>query len=86
MLRSVPAMPLYFFRIRNGPYSGASEHGTEWANRDAAWKELTSVCASMATGISRKLAEDSEWQLEMLDEAKRVLFRIRIVAETLDRV
>jgi hypothetical protein len=40
----------------------------------------------MAAGISRKFAEDSEWQPEMLDEAKRVAFRIRIVAETLDRV
>jgi hypothetical protein len=85
MLRSVPAMPLYFFRIRNGRYSGASEHGTECADRDAAWKELTSVCADMASGISRKLAENSEWKLEMLDEAKQVVFRIRIVAETLDR-
>jgi hypothetical protein len=85
MPKSVPAMPLYFFRIRNGRYSGASEHGTECVDRDAAWKELTSVCADMAAGISRKLAENSEWQLEMLDEAKRVIFRIRIVAETLDR-
>ena len=38
----------------------------------------------MASGISRKLQENSEWKLEMLDEAKRVVFRIRIVAETLD--
>jgi hypothetical protein len=84
MLRSVPAMPLYFFRIRNGRFSGASEHGTECADRDAAWKEMTSVCADMAARISRKLTENSEWQMEMLDEANRVVFRIRIVAETLD--
>ena len=85
MVRSVAAMPLYFFRIRNGRYSGASEHGTECADRDAAWKELTSVCADMAAGISRKLAGNSEWNLEMLDEAKQVVFRIRIIAESLDR-
>jgi uncharacterized protein DUF6894 len=85
MLRSVPAMPLYFFRIRNGRYSGASEHGTECVDRDAAWKEMTSVCADMAAGISRKLHENSEWKLEMLDEAKEVVFRISIVAETFDR-
>ena len=85
MVQSVPAMPLYFFRIRNGRYSGASEHGTECADRDAAWKEMTNVCADMAAGISRKLAENSEWKLEMLDETKQVIFRISIVAETLDR-
>jgi hypothetical protein len=80
----VLAMPLFFFRIRNGRFSGASEQGSEFADRDAAWKEMTSVCADMARGISRKLQENSEWQMELLDESKRPVFRIRIVAETLD--
>lgn len=77
-------MPLYFFRIRNGRYSGASESGTECADRNAAWKALTTSCADMAAGISRKLTQDSEWQMELLDETKRPVFRIRIVAESLD--
>ncbi|MGC2084061.1 MAG: hypothetical protein WA702_12000 [Bradyrhizobium sp.] len=77
-------MPLYFFRIRNGRFSGASEYGTECADRDAAWKEMTTVCADMAGSISRKLAENSEWQMELLDEARQPVFRIRIVAESLD--
>ena len=77
-------MPLYFFRIRNGRYSGASDHGTECADREAAWKELTSVCADMAAGISRKLKQNSEWHLELLDESRRPVFRIRIIGETLD--
>ena len=79
------AMPLYFFRIQNGEYSGASDLGTEIADHDAAWKELTRVCASLAGGISRKLKENSEWQMELLDEAKKPVFRIRIVAESLDQ-
>ena len=78
-------MPLYFFRIRNGRYSGASDHGTECADREAAWKELTSVCADMAAGISRKLKQNSEWHLELLDESRRPVFRIRIIGETLDK-
>ena len=77
-------MPLYFYRIRNGSYSGASEQGTEYADRETAWKEMTSRCANMASGISRKLKENSEWQFELLDEARQPVFRIRIVAETLD--
>jgi len=77
-------MPLYFFRIRNGRYSGASEYDTECADRDTARRELTTVCADLASGISRKLAENSEWHLELLDEFKQPVFRIRIVAETLD--
>ncbi len=78
-------MPLYFFRIRNGHFSGASEYGTECADRNAAWKEMTTVCADMASSISRKLAENSEWQMELLDEAKQPVFRIRIVAESFDQ-
>jgi hypothetical protein len=77
------AMPLYFFRIRNGRYSGASDFGTELADRDAAWSELTSVCADIVSGISRKLKPDSEWEMELLDESRRPVFRIRLVAESL---
>jgi hypothetical protein len=32
-------VPLYYFRIGNGQFSGASSHGTELADRDAAWAE-----------------------------------------------
>jgi len=78
-------MPLYFFRIRNGRYAGASELGTELPDRDAAWEELTSVCGDMVGSISRKLTENAEWQMEMLDESRKPLFRIRLVAESLDQ-
>jgi hypothetical protein len=78
------AMPQYYFRIRNGRYMGASDQGTECADHGEAWKEMTNVCADMATGILRKLRENSEWQLELLDEAREPVFRIRIVAESLE--
>ncbi len=78
------AMPLYFFRIRSGNYSGVSEYGTECPDRNAAWKEMTTVCADMASSISRKLAENSEWQMELLDEAREPVFRIRVLGEALD--
>ena len=75
-------MPFYFFRIHNGPYCGACDHGAELADRKAAWKQLTSVCGDMASSVSRQLQQNSEWQMELLDDAKKPLFRIRIVAET----
>jgi hypothetical protein len=78
-------MPLYFFRIRNGPYSGASGHGTELADCEAAWKELTSVCGDMVGGMCRKLQENAEWQMELLNESGKPMFRIRLVAESLDQ-
>lgn len=77
-------MPFFFFRIQNGPFSGACDHGTELADHNTAWKELTSVCGDIAGSISRKLQQNSEWQMELLDDTKKPLFRIRIIAESLD--
>lgn len=77
-------MPLYFFRIGNGRYSGCADQATEFADRNSAWKEMTSVCADVAGGIARKLQQNSEWHMELLDEAKEPVFRIRIVAETFE--
>jgi hypothetical protein len=77
-------MPRYFFRIRNGRYSGASEHGVELADHNAAWQELTRSCAGMLGGICRKLGQNTQWELELLDECKQPVFRISLVADSLD--
>jgi hypothetical protein len=74
---------LYFFRISHGCYSGASDQGSEFASPEAAWAEMTRVCANLLGGISRSLKPDAEWQMELLDESKKPVFRIRLVAETL---
>lgn len=68
----------------NGRYSGCADQASEFADRDLAWKEMTSVCADMAAGIARKLQENSEWNMELLDEAKEPVFRIRITSETFE--
>jgi hypothetical protein len=78
------AMPLYFLRIQDGRYTGESEHGIELPDRDAAWEELTAVCGDMVSGISRKFGENAQWQMELLDESRKPVFRIRLVAESLD--
>jgi len=75
-------MSMYFFRISHGRYSGASEHGSEFESRDAAWAEMTKVCANLLGGISRSLKQNAEWHMELLDEAKQPVFRIRLVAES----
>jgi hypothetical protein len=76
-------MALYFFRIGHGQYSGASDQGSEFESREAAWAEMTRVCGELLGSISRKLRQNGEWHMELLDEAKKPLFRIRLLAETL---
>jgi hypothetical protein len=41
-----------FFRIRNARYSGASDCGTELADHDAAWTEMTKVCGDLAGSLA----------------------------------
>jgi hypothetical protein len=77
-------MPLFYFRIRTGRYSGESSHGIELADQDAAGEELTSVCGDMIGSIARHLAENAEWQMELLDESRKPVFRIRLIAESFE--
>jgi hypothetical protein len=74
-------MSLYFFRISQGRYSGAADQPYEFANRESAWNELTAVCSDLIGGISKSLQQGAEWQMELLDEAKQPVFRIRLVSE-----
>ena len=75
-------MPLYFFRISHGSYAGASDQGTEFENREAAWSEMTKVSGNLLGSISRSLKQNAQWQMELLDETRQPVFRIRLVAET----
>ena len=75
-------MPLYFFRISHGRYAGASDQASEFESREAAWTEMTNVCGNLLGSLSRSLKQNAEWQMELLDEAKKPVFRIRLVAES----
>ena len=78
-------VPLFYFRICNGNYSGTSGDGFNLADKDAAWAEMTRVCGDLVGGIARRLKQQSEWRMELLDESRRPVFRIRVLAETLDQ-
>jgi hypothetical protein len=43
---------------------------------------MTKVCGNLLGSISRTLKQDAEWQMELLDESKKPVFRIRLVAES----
>ena len=77
-------LPLYFFRISQGRYSGASDHPYEFKDRDAAWSEMKAVCANLLGSIARNIKPDAQWHMELLDEARKPVFRISLVGETLD--
>jgi hypothetical protein len=37
----------------------------------------------MIPDMSRKFSENAEWQMELQDQSRKPVFRIRLVAETL---
>jgi Domain of unknown function (DUF6894) len=78
-------VPLFYFRIGNGDYSGTSGEGFDLADRDAAWAEMTRVCGDLVGSIARKLKQQTEWRMELLDESRKPVFRVRLMAETLDQ-
>jgi hypothetical protein len=75
-------MPLYFFRISTGRYSGAADQPYEFDDRTAAWSEMTAVSANLLGGIARNMKPNAKWSLELLDENKKPVFRVSLVGES----
>jgi hypothetical protein len=75
-------MARYYFRIQQGAFSGVSERGTELSDDHAAWGELARVAGNLLGSIARKLQQNNNWQIELLDEARKPKFRINLVGET----
>ena len=74
-------MPFFSVHVQCPAQSGGCDP-FEIAGHEA-WTELTKVCADLVGAASRALEQNSEWKLELLDEAQTPRFRIRLVAETI---
>jgi hypothetical protein len=77
-------VPAYYLRIPNGRYRGASDAGLQLPNNDRAWVEMTKVCGDLVGDVLRDLEQNTQWRMELLNASMEPLFRIRIMAETLD--
>jgi hypothetical protein len=45
-------VPLYYFQISHGRFSGVADCGIDLPDRDAAWVEMAKVCGGLAGTIS----------------------------------
>ena len=75
-------MPNYYFRISSGQFSGGSDLPAALSSLEAAWEEITRISADLLPSITRTIKPDAEWQMELLDEAKKPVYRIRLLTET----
>ena len=75
-------MPLYFFRISHGLSRAPPIRDPSSKARAAAWAEMTKVSGNLLGSIARSLQQNAEWQMELLDEAKEPVFKIRLISES----
>jgi hypothetical protein len=76
-------MAQYAFQVRQGKFSGGSSVVADLADREAAWKAATDMCADMARDIVSELKSEPEWLMEVADETGTPIFRFRFIAESL---
>jgi hypothetical protein len=78
-------MPDYRFRTFDGNQSATSDAPICFTGPDVAWVEMVKVCADLVGSVALNLKENSDWHLELLDDADKPCFRINLRAESLQR-
>jgi hypothetical protein len=80
-------MPRYYFHIDHGKFSGAFDSGNsdrafDFKDDAAARREMIMACSDVARDVCLSLTENTDWQIELLDETKKSLFKMRLLAES----
>ena len=76
-------MPRFLFQLQQGKLPDPFALEDVLCDNDAARKAALGICADLAKDIVRGLTGDSEWQLNVLNEHARPVFRIRLPVESL---
>jgi uncharacterized protein DUF6894 len=75
-------MPRYSFTIVQGGQLRPS-NSFDYKDDGAAKKEAAGTFADMSRSISERLElDDSDWQIEVADEAGKSIFKIKVAAES----
>jgi hypothetical protein len=76
-------MPRFKFQVQQGKSEIPAIEDIlydSYAAREAA----LGLCADLAKDIVNGLTDDSEWRLDVLDESGKAVFRLRLLAESLE--
>jgi hypothetical protein len=79
-------MPRFVFQVQQGTLPEIPGIEDVLSDSYAARKAALGICADLAKDIVSGLMEDSEWRLDVLDEAGKPVFRLRLLAEELERL
>jgi hypothetical protein len=77
-------MPRFAFQVQPGKSPKLPAIEDVLNDNGAARKVALGIYADLARDIVGGLTEDSEWRLDVLNEAGAPIFRLRLLAETLE--
>ena len=77
-------LPRFVFQVQPGQSPELPAIEDIRHDREAARKAALGMCADLAKDIVAGLTEDSEWILEVRNESGDPVFRLRLLAETLE--
>jgi hypothetical protein len=75
-------MPRFIFQVQQGKSSKIPAVEDVLSDGYAARKAALGMCADLAKDIVQGLTEDAEWRLDVLDETGKLIFRLRLLAES----
>ena len=78
-------MPRFIFQVQQGKFPEIPAIEDILCDSYAARKAALGICADLAKDIVNRLTDDSEWRLDVLDESGKPVFRLRLLAESLDK-
>jgi Domain of unknown function (DUF6894) len=78
-------MPRFIFQVQQDKSPEIPAIEDVLCDGYAARKAALNMCADLAKDIVNGLTEDSEWRLNVLDNSGKPIFRLRLLAEELER-
>jgi hypothetical protein len=78
-------MPRFIFQVQQGKFPEIPAGEDILCDSYAARKAALGIYADLAKDIVNRLTDDSEWRLDVLDESGKPVFRLRLLAESLDK-
>jgi hypothetical protein len=74
-------MPRYFFVFRRGDQTTDHSDGFEFPDIGAVQLEAVRSTGEILRDLNDPLEAGSEWRMEVVDEARKPLFSLRVIAE-----
>jgi hypothetical protein len=74
-------MPKYFFMIPHGNETSDHSDGIEFPDIGAVQLEAIKFTGEILRELNYPIEAGSEWRMEVVDEARKPLFSLRVIAE-----